>query len=131
MSADDLLQWLTQALFVLIFLVTGVRALRRPLRATIDIALFFGVLSFIIAETWATTALDVTPGRALNAFNGALIMALPYLLLRLVDDFADVPRWLLRSSEIGLALAVIGLFAIAPPLPAALTLLYVAYFFGL
>ena len=131
MSADNLLQWLTQALFVLIFVVTGTRALRRPLRATIDIALFFGALSVVIAEEWVAAALDATPGRTLNALNGALIMALPYLLLRLVDDFADVPRWLLHTAEAGLALAVIGLFAVAPPLPVGLTLLYVAYFFGL
>jgi signal transduction histidine kinase len=131
MSADDLLQWVAQALFVLIFLVTGARAFRRPLRASIDIALFFGALSVVIAEGWVVAALDATPGRALNALNSALIMALPYLLLRLVDDFADVPRWLLHAAEAGLALAVIGLVAMAPPLPAGLTLLYVAYFVGL
>src|SRR6266545_7498313 len=101
MFADDLLQWLTRALFVLIFVVTGARALRRPLQANVDIALFFGALSFVIAETWVASAIDATPGRALNTLNGVLIMALPYLLLRLVDDFGDVPPWLLHGAEVG------------------------------
>ncbi len=131
MDANALLQALTQALFVVIFLTVAVQSVRRPLRATIDTAWLFGAVSLVIAEGLATALLDITPGRVLQATAGALVMTLPYLLLRLVDDFSDVPRWLMRGAEACLALAVAGLFAWEPALPAAVTLLYVLYFFGL
>jgi signal transduction histidine kinase len=127
-SADDLLQYVTQALFVLIFLVVLRQAIRQPLRANVDIALLFGVFSLIIAMGIVSGALDVEDNRVLTAVSGALLMAHPYLMLRLVDDFSHVPVWMMRLGAVGLAAAVVGLFAVAPPLPAALTLLYVAYF---
>ena len=131
MSADDLLQFITQALFVLIFFAVLHQAVRQPLRANVDIALLFGVLSLVIAEGWVQRALDIESNRLLTAITGSLIMALPYLLLRLVDDFADVPPWLMHGAEVGLALAVVGLFMLESPLPVPVTLLYVLYFFGL
>ena len=133
MSADDLLQIITQVLYVVIFVVVGLQALRRPLRANIDIALFFGVTALIIAIGWVSRALNVESEqqpRLLMVVTSSMLMALPYLLLRLVDDFADVPRWLLHAAEAGLALAVVGL-ALISPLPAGLALLYVLYFVAL
>ena len=131
MTADQLLQALTQAVYVLIFLVVAAEAVRRPSRANVNIALLFGATALIIALGWIRTALHITLPPALTALTGALLMALPYLLLRLVDDFAAVPRLLMRGAEVGLVLAVAGLFLGPAPLPAPLTLLYVAYFVGL
>jgi signal transduction histidine kinase len=54
-------------------------------------------------------------------------MALPYLLLRLVDDFAHVPRWLRWAGEVGLVLAIACIFAIFQR-PVWLNLLLVLYF---
>ena len=58
-------------------------------------------------------------------------MAMPYLLLRLVDDFTDVRRWVMRASEVGLFVAAVGLLFVAPsPLPGVSDpAVYVAYFF--
>ena len=67
MSADDLLQFLTQALFVLIFLVVLRQAIRQPLRANVDIALLFGVFSLIIAEGVLLRVLDIENNRVLSA----------------------------------------------------------------
>ncbi len=132
MSAIDLLQFLAQALFVLIFVVVTIKAVRRPLRANVDTALLFGVTAAIITEGAVTAALRVEPGRALAAVVGSLLMALPYLLLRLVDDFSAVPRLVMRGAAAGLALAVVSLAVVPPSVHAVwLTLLYVAYFLGL
>ncbi len=128
MSADLFLQYLTQALFVLITLVVVAQAVRHPTRAKVDIALFFGVTALVIAEGWAFAALGITAGAALRALNGSLVMALPYLLLRLVSDFAAVPSRTLRAAEVGLVFSVVSLFAFRPSLPVPLVLLLVGYF---
>ncbi|MGH2369718.1 MAG: GAF domain-containing sensor histidine kinase, partial [Chloroflexota bacterium] len=131
MSAESLLQGLTQALYVLVFVVVAVHAVRRPLRANVDIALLFAATSLIIAQQWITAAIGEMPGRLLGVLTGALLMALPYLLLRLVEDFSDVPRLLMRSAAIGLALSILAFLLIPPPFPLPLTLALVLYFFGL
>src|SRR5437879_5822174 len=132
MSADTLLQGLTQVLFVAVFLVVAVTALRYPRRATIDTALLFGVLSLLVAEGWAVTAWGRTPSPALTTVASVLIMVLPYLLLRLVNDFAGMPRLVRRAAEVGLAAMVASLVVVAGhTLPLWLTLLLVAYFVGL
>ncbi len=128
MSADDFLQLVTQALYVVLFVVVAVRAAHRPLRANVDVALLFGVCSLIIAIGGITTALRITPPPALAAASGTLLLALPYLLLRLLDDFADVAPWLMRGAAAGLAVSAVLLFALPTPLPDWLALLMVAYF---
>ncbi|HEY3108273.1 MAG TPA: ATP-binding protein [Chloroflexota bacterium] len=128
MSASVLLQYLTQTIFVLVFLIVGARAVRRPRRADLDIALLYGVLSLVIALQWLNAALAVRPGPYQAALAGSLLMAFPYLMLRLLADFAGVPTRLMRAAEAGLALAVAGLILVRPPMPLATTVAYVAYF---
>jgi signal transduction histidine kinase len=128
MSAYALLQYTTQAIFVVIFVVVGARAVRRPRTADVDIALLFGVLSLIIALQWLDSALGIPPGRYEIALAGSLLMALPYLMLRLLGDFAIVPTWLMRAAGAGLVVAVAGLVLTPPPIPTATTMAYVAYF---
>src|SRR5207253_182878 len=65
-----------------------------------------------------------------GTFEAALLMALPYLLLRLVADFMDVPVVLLRGAETGLVLASAVLVLVPSPLPLPWTLALVAYFVG-
>ncbi len=138
MSADSLLQVLTQAIFVAVFVAVCTRAARHPARANVDTALLFLAFTLIIALQWITGALHVTPAGITGATTGALLMALPYLLLRLVDDFAHVPRTLMGLAAAGLALAVAVLvvyeLALQPsgaPLPLPVTLALVAYFVAL
>jgi signal transduction histidine kinase len=131
MPASSLLQYLTQALFVGVFVVVGRRALRRPRRVDVDVALLFGALSLVIAIQWLQSAVGRVPNQYQIALTGALLMALPYLMLRLLADFATVPRWLLPAAEVGLALAVAGLLLIPMPIPPLPTMLYVLYFFAI
>ena len=130
MTADQLLQWLTQALFVGVFFAAVVSAVRRPLRANVDTALLFGAAALSIALTWVQQALGAPPNGIISAAGAALGMALPYLLLRLLDDFVGVTSAILRLAEVGLAGALVALFVLEQPLPGWLTLLIVAYFCG-
>src|SRR5436309_1813480 len=91
MSADSFVQNLTDALFIVIFGVVAARSLHRPTRSTVDATLFFGALAAIIGVAWITAAANITPGGTLLLVIDVLAMALPYLLLRLIDDFARVP----------------------------------------
>ena len=98
MSGNDQLQYLAWALYVLIFVLVAVRTVRRATRAHLDMTLFFGASTLVIVLSVAPAALKLPTPVWLNALVGSLLMALPYLLLRLVADFADVPAWLLRAS---------------------------------
>lgn len=132
MTADDLLQRLTEAPFVLIFLAVLLRTWQHPRRVNVDTALLFGAVTAAVVAGWVAAARAVDPKHhGLSVFSGSLIMALPYLQLRLVEDFADVPSLLVRAAEAGLALAVAGLVVFPTPLPGWLTLPYVVYFFAL
>src|SRR5437763_9362645 len=132
MSANDLLSVLPKALFVLVFVVVAVKAVRRPWRATIDTALLFGVASLVAAGEWAVPLLDRRTSALLTAGYSALAIALPYLLVRLVDDFAHVPRPVVYGALVGLGAAAPSFFIVPPGArPLWLMLLYVAYFGGL
>src|SRR5687768_3754203 len=98
MSADQLIQYLSWTVFVLIFVSTVVRAFRSPQRATIDIALFFSVPMAVIVIGIAAAIGLVQAGPVPNAINTSLLLAMGYTLLRLVDDFAVVSLWLTRAA---------------------------------
>jgi signal transduction histidine kinase len=128
MSADQFLQFTTQAVFLFIFVVVGVRAIRHPRRITIDIALFFAALALIIAVNWLTNLIGSPLAWPVNLFPSIFVMTLPYLLLRLLDDFAEVPVFVLRAAEVGLALSVLVILLTPAPLPAGVVILLVIYF---
>jgi signal transduction histidine kinase len=127
MSADQLIQYLSWAVFVLIFVSTVVRAFRSPQRATIDIALFFSVPMAVITIGIAAAFGLVQAGPLPNAINTSLLLAVGYTLLRLVDDFAVVPLWLMRAAGAALAVLAASAFVFAPPRPPWLNLLMLLY----
>lgn len=131
MSGDDLLSYMTWSVFVLLFALVARTALRRPLWANLNLVLLFAMPAAIIAIGVAAGLGLVEPGPIPNAVNAALLLALAYLMLRLVDDFVGAPRWLLWAGGALLALLGLGGFALPPPRPLWFTLGQVLYFFGL
>ncbi len=95
-----------------------------------NIALLFGLCTFIIADQFLArlNVYRLTP--LLADINGMLFLLLPYVLLRLVDDFAGVAPWLMRASVVAYVVAVVGLF-VFETMPLWLTIWQVAYFVGL
>ena len=75
--------------------------------------LFFGVFALIIAWQWIRTLLDIDQNPFLGAAVSALFMALPYLLVQLVDDFSSVPSWVMRAAAVGFVVSVALLILMA------------------
>ncbi len=130
MTALQLVELVTQGMYVLIFLAVAVQTLRSPTRARIDMALFFGATALIVVQQIAAGLGEARP-ELIDDLIGAAGMSLPYLLLRLVDDFSRVPVLLKRAAEAGLLLGIASFFAISGPLPGPVELALVGYFAGL
>src|SRR5579864_2047224 len=128
MSASQLLQGLSWLLYLLIFVLVALRTVRQPSRADVDMLLFFGDTTAIIIFGTVVGDLLSVPPVWLSVVSGALLMALPYLLLRLVADFSRVPRWLMRASEVGLGASVLAFVFLPTPMPSGPALLLVGYF---
>lgn len=137
MSADKLIQYLSWAIYILIFVNVLLKAVRRPLRTNIDTALLFSLPALLVVlaiPAEIDSAMGYTPASipALTIFTSALLVALPYMLLRLADDFSDVPAWIMRLAEAGLAAIIIGVavFVLSPPQPIWFSLLASLYLIG-
>ncbi len=133
MSADNLLAYPAEALFVLVFLISAFRAVRQPKRANLDTVYLFGVFAVLMVEGLITSTFHLHLGTIANALINTLIVGLPYLLLRLVDDFTVVPpRWMV-TGLVGFVLSGIAFFltpymSLAKPVSQILELIIIGYF---
>ncbi len=98
MTANQLIQILTSATFLLVFIAVLVRAIRHPSRESIDIALFFSAPAFSIAQAPIAQALGVQ-SPTLSLVSGALILAMPLLTLRAVRGFTDLPPLVVPAAQ--------------------------------
>jgi len=120
---------------VLIFISVALRAITRPTRAHIDMTLFFGALAFVILASRIAALTGTTATPWLTALEIAVLLAMPYVLLRLVDDFTQVRALVVRAAELGLAGGIVATYATvatqttAATLPTPVTLYIVLYFF--
>ena len=126
MPIDDFFRYLSDLAYFVLFVATLADSVRHPRRVTIDAALFFGVLAGVIAASLLLRQ-TVTPP-LVTSLLVALVMTLPYLLVRLADDFAGVPRAALAGSIAGLVPIVVLAFVVRQPYPTWYTLLLVVYF---
>jgi signal transduction histidine kinase/ActR/RegA family two-component response regulator len=133
MNGAELVRLVTNVLFMVVFVGALRTALRERSRTSVDATILFGALAFVVAQSQIAALLGAQLPPALGAVSILLLLALPYLQLRLVDDFAGVPPLVLRACLGGLALgigaAVVGLLKVvvlpvAVPIVVALALLY-------
>jgi signal transduction histidine kinase len=124
----DALQFLAQALYVVLFGVTLGQLLRHPSRATLEIALFFGTAAAVVALALLGAVLRVSQAPLFTAVSASLLMGLPYLLLRLAATFSELRLIYVRAAEVGLTLVVVSLFVVPPPYPLWMLLALVLYF---
>ncbi|HUS15906.1 MAG TPA: GAF domain-containing protein, partial [Chloroflexia bacterium] len=127
MSADQLIQYLSWSIYLVIFLSTAVAAVRRPLRANVDIALLFAATALVIVTSGARTAGIIPAHPLVSVITVGSLLAMAYMLVRLTDDFATAPAWLLRAAAVGLALAVVANLVLPVPAPAWLGLAEITY----
>jgi signal transduction histidine kinase len=130
-TALELVSLLTQAIYVLIFLLVGWTAVRRRTRTSVDIALFFGAIAVAIIESRVVSTLGLQQLDLISDIVAILVIAMPYLLLRLLDDFSDVPSVVKRLAEGGLVLSAIAFLITEGTVPPPILLPIVLYFAGL
>jgi signal transduction histidine kinase len=132
MSADSLLLLLTQIVLLAIFIVTVVHAWRHRQRANLDIAVFFAtVAGILIVSDVRRIALPPELDQMLGSVAVVLIAFVPYLMLRIVDDFRPQPRWVTAGAVAILGALVVGGIVLPAPLPAWFLLGLGAWFLGL
>ncbi len=130
MSAIELLTYLSWIIYILIFFHVVGQAIHHPRRTHINIALFFTMPALIILINILAQLHILQAGPIPSALNGVFAISLAYLLLRLVDDFTDVPPFLLRGAAASSLLIGLGFFLYVPPRPLWFTILQEAYFIG-
>lgn len=128
MTALELVSFVTQAIYILIFAYVAWTLLRRPTRSRLDMTLFFGVIAAAIIQSRVLALLGIAQQQVTSDIAAALVLAMPYFLLRLVSDFTDVPALFKRGAELGLVAIVVALIAIRGTLPPLVVLALVAYF---
>ena len=136
MNGAELVRLVTNVLFLVVFVGALRTALRERTRTSIDATILFGALAVVIAQSQIAAVLGTKLPPALGLVSAVLLLALPYLQLRLVDDFAGVPPLALRvclgGLVLGIGAAVVGSFGLVV-LPAALPVIVVIallYFVG-
>ena len=130
MTALQLIQGITNVLFVLSFGLVLRRAYRQRSTVSVDIALFFGALSFAVVEGPLFQLLRIPPSAATTVAVSIVVMALPFLMLRLLGDFTTVSLRARTATLGGLIAAVVILLTLTQPLDPAATLFLIAYFAG-
>jgi len=127
-TALQLVQGINNVLFVVIFVLVAINLYRRRTRTTLDTTLFFGALAFAVLEAPALQLLGIQANAVTAAAAALLVMALPYLMLRLLADFAGVPLLVRAATLGGLIATVIIVVTSESPLDPAATLFLIAYF---
>ena len=93
LSAFELISLSNQVLFIGLFAVVAWRALRQPTRANLDTTLLFGGIAGAVGVSRVGTWLGYSGEPGLTALSLVLLNAVPFAMLRLVDDFRGTPRW--------------------------------------
>ncbi|MEO8286078.1 MAG: ATP-binding protein [Chloroflexota bacterium] len=130
MTFDEFTQYLTWFIYVLIFIIVVIKAIRRPLKANIDIMLLFALPALIIGINLAGSIGILRAGPITSAVSGSLIVVMGYMLFRMVDDFSMVPVWLSRAMLALAVLCVTGMFVFTPPRPLWLTTFQIVFLVG-
>ena len=102
-------QLLTDLGYLLLGIAAARAALRVRERSRLDVLLLFGWLAaFVVVQEIALLSCGTSVGcvtvPAASLVSLVLILLIPYALLRLLDDIADIPRWQLWLALVTLVL---------------------------
>jgi signal transduction histidine kinase len=127
MSADQLLQYVTQGTLILILLKSLVEYSRNRDRIHLDILLMFGDLALIVLIQLINTLTSFQPGW-FGKVTSILLVVNPYLLLRLVQNLRPISPIFHSVAFAGMVVSCLLILLIPGPLPVAATILIVVYF---
>ncbi len=129
LTALELLSATVQALFVCLFAIVVINAVRRPSRATFDTALLFGSIAVAVVAGRVVGLLGATGDPIATALILAVFGAAPYAMIRLVDDFMGAPRFLLPAS-LAVYLVIAALGFVLTERPQVVEILLIPWFVG-
>ncbi len=132
MSAEEFVRYITYTVYILIFLAVAAKAIRRPERTNVDIALFFAATVIVIALSAAAlpSVHLIVPTRLITFVTITALLGLAYLLVRLLDDFTEIPRYLVHLAGAGWLALSVGSLLPEEQRPAWLLLLQLLYLGG-
>src|SRR5437868_8873270 len=98
MDASRAIQLLTDLAYLALGIAAVAAALRSRERARFDVAILFGALAVVVGlqEIRLLSCLSIrgcVDVPLSNQLSTIAILILPYALLRLLDNIADIPRW--------------------------------------
>lgn len=115
MSAQAFLSAISQVAFLTLFAISTVRLARRFSLAALDTFAFFGVIAVLLLAGDVERLLGLDEPQVLATITWVAVTALPYLLLRLADDFRPQPRVVtIGAAAAYLVVALIGILAPQP-----------------
>jgi signal transduction histidine kinase len=129
MTADQLITYLSWAIYLVLFVSTAVQAARRFTRAAMDVAVLFSLPALLVVlNVLGPNGLGVLPrDPLLTSVQVVSLAGMVYMMLRLVDDFAWVPRGALLAAGIGLVVLAAASLVVPPRLPAWYSLSVLLY----
>ena len=107
MSLQNFLEWFTQGAIVLLAVVVLAQWVRWRDRVSFDIFLVFGSLAVLLIIERVLRLARVEPSW-IPPLGISVLLAHPYLLLRVVSHFRPVPRALSRLAVAGMAVSIVG-----------------------
>jgi signal transduction histidine kinase/ActR/RegA family two-component response regulator len=127
-SALDLVRWVSSAAFLLVAFAVLVRTIRDRRAENFAALGFFGGLGFLLVESQVFALFGVTLSREWGLASAVVLVALPWLEIRLVAAHASVHRWAEIVAAGGFVASAVGLLAFETP-PPLIGLVIVGYFF--
>jgi signal transduction histidine kinase len=126
-TAEEFFRLISELIYLAMFVIAAGALLRHRSLVALDTFLFFGVIAFLLLIGNAAEVMGVTGHPVVGDLAWIGIAALPYLLLRLVDDFRPQPIWLMLAAPLAfLSVAVVGV-VVPQPWPVPVSLLVVAH----
>ncbi|MBI1258880.1 MAG: PAS domain S-box protein [Chloroflexi bacterium] len=127
MSLNEPLLLISPFIFGVLGVLSAIQFVRKPDRIRRDTALMLNSLA--IALVLDTSAFGI-PNETLAVVKNVLLLAHPFLLLRLVQQFSrPLPKWILRSSEIAwLICAFLLVIHVTTPLAAVFMVAYAVFY---
>lgn len=113
LTAADFLRYLTWAVFALLGVWAAARAVIRPTAVNIDTGLLFGCLAAVIFATVLVHFGMIGSSLLLQLITTTVLFAMPFLLVRLMNDVVGVPRRALIICTLTFA-ACVGVFWLTP-----------------
>ncbi len=131
MNAQQLVQYATTAVFLAMFAIALGRAVRRPTRQSIDVALLFLAPALALAHSALMALLGAAMPVWLSAVPVTALLALPALTLRALATIVAIPRFAVAAA-VATWLVSAGLVAAAgTPPPGGVPAFVVVGFVGL